>query len=293
MSPTDTEAAAPARAAELAAHYAQCAQLVYENDRDAWLASLFAPEDRRPRLHALYAFALELAGVRAKVSQPLLGEMRLRWWTDALAGGEGARAHPIADALLDTIEASGIALPEVEDFIDAHVFDLYDAPMETLEALESYCRRIDGRLARWGGAALGAGDAAGAALENAGVARALTRLLAALPRHLAAGQMFLPATLLVKHGVAPDDLPAGADSPALRDLLAELRETARRRYEAARARAVETEPEARAALLPASTVPLYLERMEGRGYTPFQPFAEPPQWRRQWRMWRASRGVGL
>ncbi len=291
---TDTDAAAAAdRAAQLAAHYAQCEQLVYENDRDAWLASLFAPQDRRSRLHALYAFARELSGVRAKVSQPMLGEMRLRWWIDALGGGEGARAHPVADALLDTIDASGISLAEVEDFIDAHAFELYDAPMETLAALESYCRRIGGRLGAWAAAALGAQDAAHPALENAGVARTLTAILTALPRQIAAGQTFLPATLLVKHGVAPQDLAAGADSPGLRALLAELRETARRRYETARAEARAASPQARAALLPASTVPLYLEPMERKSYTPFQPLAEPSQWRRQWRMWRASRGVGL
>jgi hypothetical protein len=32
-----------------------------------------------------------------------------------------------------------------------------------------------------------------------------------------------------------------------------------------------------------------LDRMERRGYRPFRP-GEIPQWRRQWRLWRAARG---
>lgn len=83
----------------------ECVRLVEAEDRDRAISLAFAPADRRPDLAALYAFDVETAGVRNKVSQPMPGEIRLQWWRDVLSGvGEGAAAHPVAAALSETIE---------------------------------------------------------------------------------------------------------------------------------------------------------------------------------------------
>lgn len=285
---------------EREAHYAHCDRLVHEKDRDGWLACLFAPSKARRHLHALGAFALEIADVRAKVSQPLLGEMRLRWWIDAIEaasgaqGGVGARAHPIADALLDTIGRFSLARAEFVEFIDAHVFDLYDDPMESMAALDAYCSNTAALPMSWRARVICGEGAAPPrqAFDDAGVALGLTTLLRALPRAAAAGQVFLPLDILARHGATPDEARTGVASAGLRGALAELRKAARDRYARAR-RAAHGLGAARAALLPAAVVPLYLEQMERKDYDPFRTPVEPPQWRRQWRLWRAARGDGL
>ncbi|MGC2781200.1 MAG: squalene/phytoene synthase family protein, partial [Bradyrhizobium sp.] len=48
-------------------NYAHCEALVREADKDRFLASLFAPADKRHHLFALYAFNLEIARVREVV----------------------------------------------------------------------------------------------------------------------------------------------------------------------------------------------------------------------------------
>jgi len=290
------------REAQLDTHYAHCDRLVYEKDRDGWLACLFAPRKARRHLHAIGAFTLEIADVRSKVSQPLLGEMRLRWWIDAIEAapgaeaGVGARAHPIADALLDTIDRISLARAEFVESIDAHVFDLYDDPMESMATLDAYCSKTAALPMSWRARVICGEDAAPprAAFDDAGVALGLTMLLRALPRAAAAGQVFLPLDILARHGVTPDEARAGVASASagLRGALAELRNAARDRYARAR-RAAHGLGAARAALLPAAVVPLYLEQMERRDYDPFRTLVEPPQWRRQWRLWRAARGDGL
>ena len=73
----------------LAEAYVHCGRIARENERDLWLAALFAPERLRPHLHALAAFAHEIGGVAARVREPLAGEMRLAWWREAQIG----RAH--------------------------------------------------------------------------------------------------------------------------------------------------------------------------------------------------------
>src|SRR5690242_2632223 len=91
--------------------FAHCENLVRAGDKDRWLASLFAPADRRPPLHALYAFNLEVARVRELAREPMAGEIRLQWWREVIAGtrpGEAA-AHPVAAALLETIARFGLS----------------------------------------------------------------------------------------------------------------------------------------------------------------------------------------
>ena len=59
-------------------------ELVRTGDRDRFLASLFAPDDARPALLALYAFNLEIGRIAASVSEPQLGLIRQQWWLDTL-----------------------------------------------------------------------------------------------------------------------------------------------------------------------------------------------------------------
>ncbi len=280
----------PARETELAQHYALCESALREKDRDLWLAALFAPAERRRHLHAIYAFWMEIDELRAKVTQPLLGEMRLRWWVDTLEapGGEGGAAHPVADAVMDTIAVRGLSLGEFATFLDAHVVDLYDDPVETLAALLAYCDASVGAVLRWSAACLGGRENAEArgALADAGTALGLTRILRRLPL---GGGRFVPLELLHRHGVSPDDARAGVDSGPLRSALGELRALALSRFETARARAGGLDDATRTALLPVATVPLYLELMSRRDYNPFRWVAEPQPWRRQWRLWRAAR----
>lgn len=278
-------------------HYAQCETLLRERDRDLWLSCLFAPQPARRHIHALYAFAQEVLDVRGKVTQPLLGEMRMRWWADAIeadsSAAQGQRAHPIADALLDTIECFALPREELVALVDAHILDFYDDPVPTLAALEDYCRATAAGPMRWTARILGADLAApsASAFDHAGVALGLTRVLRALPRQ-APEQSFVPAELLARHGAAPEDLRARRNGAGLRAALAELRVLAQSRYDEAR-RAAAALAASRAALLPAATTPLYLERMARKDYDPFHDLGEPSPLRRQWRIWRAASGVGL
>jgi len=57
---------------------------VKARDRDRYLSVLYAPEAARPALLALHALDLELAQVVTSTSEPMLGEIRLAWWRDAL-----------------------------------------------------------------------------------------------------------------------------------------------------------------------------------------------------------------
>jgi phytoene synthase len=277
-----------ARALALASHYEHCGTLVHQHDRDRWLASLFAPADKRPRLHALYAFNIEIARIRDVVSDPMPGEIRMQWWTEALqeAARGDVRAHPVADAFLDTIATYGLSRGEFTALIEARRFDLYDDPMSDMPALIAYCDATSSCLFRAAAKILLAqtGDEAA---HCAGIAYALIALLRALPLHAARGQCFVPADLLAKNGTSPANVIARQDNPALRAVLAELRTVARDHLAQADDLVGSLPPAIRPAFLPLAVQPLYLAALDRRNYDPFT-VTEVPLWRRQWRLWRES-----
>jgi phytoene synthase len=267
--------------------------LVREADRDRYLATLLAPPDRQDGLFALFAFNQEIARIREIVSDPLPGEMRFQWWRDTLGGearGE-AREHPVAAALSDAIERYSLPRQALLDLIDARVFDLYDDPMPSVNDLEGYCGETSSSLIRLASLVLaGGGDPGGAgAAGHAGVAYAVTGLLRALPWHSRRGQCYVPLDILGGHGLDRDDIVRQKDGLALRAVLADMRDLARRHRDTALDLIGTVDRVCRAAFLPVALVEPYLRTMEVKSYDPFRSVVELPQWRRQWILWRASR----
>ena len=93
---------------------------VKARDRDRYLSVLYAPAAVRPALLALHGLDLELAQVVASTSEPMLGEIRLAWWRDALTALDGGQVPP--QPLLALIAAevlsrgvSGAELTALED----------------------------------------------------------------------------------------------------------------------------------------------------------------------------------
>ena len=277
-----------------AAAYGACEAALRRDDRDRWLAALFVPADKRPFVHALYAFALEIGRVRDVVSDPTIGEIRLQWWRDILegvaAGEAAARAggHPTAVALLDAIARAALPVAPLLQLLEARSFDLYDSPMPQRAVLDGYLRGTSTALMQLAATAIdGTGDLR--ALGDAGAAYGLTGVLCALPVHAARGQIYLPADLLAEHGVDPNTILAGEMTPALGAALGAMRRQVRGHLAGWRADWRSASPATRAASLPASLCALFLRSMEGRGFDPFRTPVAVPQWRRQWALWRAAR----
>ncbi len=270
-------------------HYAHCEAEVRAGDKDRFLAALFAPAVARPHLFALYAFDLEIGRIRARISEPLAGEIRLQWWRDALDGGGEAKGQPVAAALLDTIERRSLARRMFLGILDARAFDLYDQPMPTLAALQTYADATAGALLRLAARVLSGDDAPVAgAVAPAGRAFAYTGFLRALALHASRRQVFVPVEVLERHGAARADVVAGRTTPALLAALNEMREQASAEHERARGLLRSAPAMAIPAFLPLALVPLYLARMARPGYDPFRTAIEVPQWRRQWALWRAA-----
>ncbi len=273
------------------AAYRHCEELVRASDKDRYLATLFAPADRRGPLFALYAFANEIATVRDRAREPMPGEIRLQWWRDVLGGerrGE-AEANPVAAGLLGTIARFRLSSEQLLELIEAHAFDLYDDPMPTLAALEGYARKT----AMFAPAAQIVADnhtgLVPLAIEHAGIATALTGVLRSFARHVSRSQLYLPLDILDRHGARLDDIRAGHMTPALRAALADLRGEARRHLALFEAALPELPATTMPAVLPVALLRGDLALMDRADYDPFRTPVGVAQWRRQWTLWRTAR----
>jgi phytoene synthase len=241
-----------------------CGLAVKRFDRDRWFCALFAAQDRREDLYALYAFNAELARVAEKVSEPLLGEIRLQWWREAIEGlyAGTPRRHDVVEALAVAIPRHGLERSLFERLIDARARDLETAPPADLVAMETYARETSVPLMRLALDVLGVrSEAANAAAESGATGHALVGLMRAAPHFLAEGRVMLPADKKTPE--------------ALNEAARPVAERARERLEEARRLASRLPREAVPALLPVALARSDLRRLTRLKGDIFDPrFAE-------------------
>jgi len=270
-----------------------CHEIVRRHDKDRYLTSLFAPDDRRPHLWALYAFNYEISRIREAVTSPAVGEMRLQWWADvveAIYAGSTVD-HPVAEPLARAIDQGPLPKMGLASMIEARRFDLYDDPMPSLIDLEGYLGETSSNLIQMATILLAGADAtrAATAAGYAGVAYGLTGLLRALPLHRARGQCYIPRDLLEAEGLTPGHVLEGCRQPALERVLQKMAGLAAERLDEARGYLSDIPAAALPAFLSATLVEDYLAAIKRVGLDILEHVPEVPQWRRQWRLWRMAR----
>ncbi len=258
------------------AHFSSCEETVRRRDPDRYFSALFAPAGERRFLFALYAFNYEIARIAETVREPMLAEIRLAWWREAVEGARAGtpRDHAVALALAETLAANDLPQELFERMIAARSFDAAEERFADMGTLEDYADATSGSVMRLAARVLGAGDTLDDLAREAGIATALAGLLRAVPFHAARRKLYLPADLMREAGLTADEVFAGQGREKLQKVKNEIAQRARNHLAAARKLA--RPREALPAFLPAALVPLYLKR------------SDPPLWRRQISLLRAA-----
>lgn len=257
-------------------------QLVRSADPDRWLSALFAPAPKRALLHALYAFNIETARVADTVREPMMGEIRLEWWRETLAGARQGmpRHHDVARALTDLFAATRLPAEPFEAMLAARAFDSTAEAFPDRAAVEAYCDATSGNLIRL--AMLILGGESDAAARHAGIAYALAGILRSLPHHAARHKLMLPLDLLGAVKLTPQEFFHGGQAPKVKAAVNQMALWAREHYD--KARAARVPPALLPAILPAALVPLFLHRVTRRTFDPLTRTPEIPIHRRQVRL---------
>jgi phytoene synthase len=264
-------------------------------DEDRYLASLYAPAEKRRALWALYAFDAEIAAVRSRIREPLPGEARLQWWRDAIttgAQGPAVTGHPVADALNEAIAALGLPEAALQNYLEARVFDLYDDPMPSRTDLEGYCGETAGTILQLSALVLDPAAAPGVAslAGHAACAQAITAILQALPVTRRRGQCYVPRDVLASVGSSPEAFVMGEGDEGAARAVSAMLALAREHLGSFEAGAASLPLSLRPAFLPLALTRLALDRM-GSSAQIVRGGQRPSALRKQWTLFRiAGRG---
>lgn len=174
---------------------AACAEIVAKGDPDRFRAVMSVPVPARERLLPLFAFNVEVARAPWVTEEPLIAEMRLQWWRDALdeiAEGGVVRRHEVVDPLADLIRNVGVPVAVLHAMIDARRWDIAREAFDDWTAFDAHIDATSGGLVWAGAMALGAPEVLEAPCRDAGYAIGVANWLLAVPALEAAGRMPLP-----------------------------------------------------------------------------------------------------
>ncbi|MHC0054979.1 squalene/phytoene synthase family protein [Actibacterium sp. D379-3] len=166
-----------------------CAELVQRGDPDRFLATMAAPPAARAVLFPLYAFNLEVARAPWVASEPMIAEMRLQWWRDALeeiTSGATVRRHEVVTPLADVLDAGDAA--RLDGLIAARRWDCYRDPFADAAHFDRYIDATSGHLIWTAARALGA-DAGEGPVRDFAYAAGVANWLVAIPELEARGRV--------------------------------------------------------------------------------------------------------
>ena len=158
-----------------------CARIVEKGDPDRFLAAMAAPVEARRVLFPLYAFNVEVTRAPWVTEEPMIAEMRLQWWRDALeeiAEGRPVRKHEVTTALAQVLDAEGAQA--LDRLVAARRWDVYKDAFEDEGHFQEYLQATSGELMWQAARALGAQDFARETITDYGAAVGLSRYLGAV-----------------------------------------------------------------------------------------------------------------
>lgn len=170
-----------------------CAALVEKADPERFRAIMAAPVDARHILFPLYAFNVEVIRAPWVTKEPMIAEMRLQWWRDALeeiATRGSVRRHEVVDALAEVLDAHGAQT--LDAMIAARRWDIYSDPFADWDDFDAYIEKTSGLLMTTAARLLGGSD--DAVVADFAYASGVANLLRALPVLLDRQRKPLPDT---------------------------------------------------------------------------------------------------
>ncbi len=126
---------------------AACAGIVQRSDPDRFVAVMAAPPATRDVLFPIYAFNVEVSRAPWVTQEPMIAEMRLQWWRDALEeiwSKAEMRRHEVTSPLATILDADSVDV--LDALIEARRWDIYKDPFEDEAHQTRYLEHTSGGL---------------------------------------------------------------------------------------------------------------------------------------------------
>nr|WP_280636807.1 squalene/phytoene synthase family protein [Ruegeria sp. R14_0] len=165
-----------------------CAALLHRADPDRFMAAMAGPVAARTVLFPIYALNVEVARAPWVTQEPMIAEMRLQWWRDALqeiAEGPTVRRHEVVTPLSRVLSPHLAAM--LDEYVAVRRWDIYRDPFEDQDHFDAYINHSAGTLMVVSAQALGTADAD--VLRDFGYGVGVANWLRAVPQLEARGRI--------------------------------------------------------------------------------------------------------
>lgn len=259
-----------------------------------YFSLLYAPEDRREAVLALYVIEAEIRESSRSASHDV-AHTRLMWWraeTERLVNGNPQ--HPATRVLLDHASSDRSVFSKLHEVLAAADMDLARMTFTNQQELHAYCSRSGGAIHELIAAQLAAPEALDeptrAAANKLGVGIRMAEMLRDLRQDAYDGNVYVPLDLLDAHDVKPEQLRAREVDPKLKEALRTLRSAAIAELDLP-ARGPQTQ-HLRPGFVLAALHRKLLDHIAARNYDVATERLELGPLRKPWTAWRAARRAG-
>ncbi|XP_059350187.1 NADH dehydrogenase (ubiquinone) complex I, assembly factor 6-like isoform X2 [Daphnia carinata] len=240
-----------------------CQELVRKHDYENFIAALLLPPGPRQSTIAVRAFNISVAQVQDQVSQGLIGQMRMKFWSDTLEAiyQDAPPAQLVALQLHEAVRRHKLSKRWLKRLISSRENHLTSKAFQSLSAVEDYAEHSVSSVLYL-------------TLESLNV-RTLDGDHAA--SHVGRAQ--------VQHKVSQNDILKGIDDKRMKDLIFDVASSANAHIEKARTIMPKMTSEGRVALIPLLTVVSYLEQLRKADFNVFDAQLSQRNPLLPWKMW--------
>lgn len=258
-----------------------------------YFSLLYAPQDKRDQLCALYVIDAEIRESAQSVNHDV-AHTRLQWWRgeiDRLVNG--GPQHPATRLLHDTQAIESASYSKLHELLVAADMDLARMTYSNMSELRAYCSRSGGAIQELAAAQLAAplqlDEANRATANRIGIGVRQSEILRDLRQDACDGRLYLPQDRLSEHNVSLEDLRGREVAPRVKTALREFRDAARNELQSALA-------STRATLRPLAVLAALhrrlLDRIAARDFDVAASRIDLGPVEKPWVAWKAARRSG-
>lgn len=175
-------------------------------DYDRYISIIFAPKEYREDLVSVAQFNLEIAKVKNKVTEPMIGLIRFQWWREALEEifdeSKTPRRHNIVQRLKKLATDYRLQSTDFLSVINAREKDLDASPFENLGEFKSYLIDTSFPLNKIFLDIVGIeSDAIKQVVKDISYAWGITAILRSAHKNFGAGRCIYPKDMCEKYGL--------------------------------------------------------------------------------------------
>ncbi|GAB1598319.1 NADH dehydrogenase (ubiquinone) complex I, assembly factor 6-like [Argonauta hians] len=206
-----------------------CMNLVKKSDFENYLCTLLYPQTMRNSAFGLRAFNTEIAQIKDVTSDPIIGEIRLKYWQDVVNEiYEGKLPYfPVGQELGRAIQKHRLSKHWLLRLIDARFASLKDHPFASIKDMEDYAEKTVSSINYLLLECLGVKNVhADHVSSHIGKAYGIVTQLRGIPYHASKRRVYLPLDILIKHQVSEEAIVRGSDDQRVKDAIYDIACTA-------------------------------------------------------------------